>query len=213
MLFVGMQVGSAGYAEETFTVHKIVEFGMTREQVIAAELSMGNELAAVDDGITLRSKFMSLAGQEDGYIDYVFDGDSLCKCVYVVPVRKNDIRKKYNEISSALQRNYGTPVYSSLSGDTLLLPAVYSGIPRTAQEWLAAQSYSYKNDDTFQYEQWLVPAKDWYVLITHTSAIYNVPDYGEAKTHTVYYVGIDAKVWDAFMNTVQNKREEMDSDL
>lgn len=164
-LIIAILVSCVAFAEETFTIHNGVTFGMEKQQVREIEESAGFKYG-------IDSVMGKVAGQDNTTIMFYYNNDGtnleyynipLCgekglnKCVYKFCMLGGNPASVHSSMLDALTKKYGAPMYESA---TELLSFEKELCGNTSCSWSANASSAFSN-----VYQWLIPYYDTSILI------------------------------------------------
>jgi len=181
ILMIAMLISVSAFAEEEFSLHNGIKFGMTKDEVLRTEIEAGFGLV---DGRYGEGK---IAGY-DGAVRCEYRGrgvtlDKVCYFYY------SPSTQSYTALGNALTNKYGAPTHTSNSGTyyavndemeiggSIGIAAQYTDLPITCQslDEKAVFSETFNRMFVFEcigYEQWLVPQEDGSaVLIDHSMLV------------------------------------------
>jgi len=145
VLMIAMLFSMSAFAEEEFTLHNGLKFGMTKEEVYEAEKAAGVPLT--EDELYDYTWEGTIAGERNSKLFILINDSGLYKMHY-----EFDSLESYDTLNNGLIEKYGKTTYSSETG-------VYLDEPTTDH----IDSIPYVFTDTYsnaRYSQWLIPYSD-----------------------------------------------------
>lgn len=169
VLLVMLLSSVSAVAEDGFTLHSGIMFGMTAEEAIETASTAGNTFALNEEGRLTSTNEILLAEYP---VEIFFDLDDEGKIIrqqYVFTWSVNDapeMGKKWQvdaeELSDALVKTYGETFGDDDLGTTIPLPVHMAGPIAETVDWSGRDvPLSYYNI----YRQWLVPNEGNYVAV------------------------------------------------
>ncbi len=150
---IAMLFSMSAFAEEEFTLHNGLKFGMTKDEVYETEKAAGVHLIEDDTWDYIWEG--TIAGEWNSKLCISINDSGLDKVVY-----EFDSLESYDTLNNGLNEKYGKTTYSSETG-------VYLDEPTTDH----IDSLPYVFTDTYsnaRYSQWLIPYSDTQsILIEH----------------------------------------------
>lgn len=153
VLMLAMLLSVSAFAEEEFTLHNGLKFGMTKEEVYETEKAAGVQLT--EDEIFDYVWKGTIAGQINSKLEISINGDFGLSTVYY----SFDSLESYDTLNNGLIEKYGKTPYSSETG-------VYLDEPTTDH----INSLPYVFTDTYsnaRYSQWLIPYSNTQSIFIH----------------------------------------------
>ena len=159
ILMIAMLISVSAFAEEEFSLHNGVKFGMTSEEVAAIEEASGFKYHQYDTHGTIDGK---IAGQEDASIFFYYNNspdaydipycedNGLYKCTYGFS------NGSYDTLYDALVSKYGQATYDLNDQHISVSQSFYN---------TSNCSWNTDGDKISLIRQWLVPYNDTYILI------------------------------------------------
>lgn len=210
VLMLVMMFSVSAFAEDEFSLHSGVKFGMTFEEVKALEKEAGFATESHEEWNYLVAKG-TIAGQKDSNVYYFFyDNKSLNWMEYSF---EGDV---FQIMESSLENKYGSTEYSSMSG--LFLPKfTVTGHEFTDFSVGNTVYGNLVNETTLtcDYSQRIIPISDTeyvYIECKHTIILFDGHDIKNPYTveqTNVHYVLLDA----ATVDKIYSDMEQLDSDL
>lgn len=214
VIMISLSLFSVVSATEVFTLHNGVQFGMDRETVIKTEAAKGVSFEEGSktyvwpkiDSITT-SEDVSVAGQADSSIYYVFDNDKLTTGIYYYNsfmsrfTGNRDIG--FDTILSALEKKYGEPI--AVNGDYI---DIGKGFDALDQYFHMQDSGYYDNVRVSErLYQWLYPIEDGYVdiMLLELSS--------SSDTRIISYTFRTTEEYQKIENEVESIQQQMVDDL
>jgi hypothetical protein len=175
---------------QTFSFHSGTEFGMSSQEIQDAEIEAGNIATKIQDDGDIQYSQINIAGINDSEARYEFENDEMIYLRYQFPSDYYDeIQKDYAMLSETLNEKYGEAQFSdekNISIDlveykSVSIPTLASLLAETVIKWKAVN-----------YEEWLIPYEDNYVIISHYVDIDDLNYYA----HRLSYLLVDKETVD-----------------
>ena len=225
ILMIAMLISVSAFAEEEFTLHSNVKFGMSLSEVKTCESENGFTLEKYLSGSTydIHGK---IAGLDSSWIYYSFDGNKLIQAKYEFPAGSDyaynqsveESRSDYAKISDLLNEKYGLSEYNTLTGKIYTVPKMIN----TKDDALTCSSFGehdyWKQPDrawadtdytTLSYEEWLIDQPDGSGVYIHHCLYKNANSDSNETYHKIYYTIFDAEI----ISSIQDATESASSDL
>lgn len=207
LLLVAVLMSCTSFADESFTLHSGVTFGMSAQEVTKLETANGFIPETGSGYLYVTGK---VAGFDKSMIRYYTNSDSVFNALYRIgtsSTNRDTEMVDFQTVQKSLENKYGTPAYSHAMGTYTSLPGTYKNQNVTGFAWAKAMTapflgVTWKVED---YYQWELPQPDGSViLIDH----YFMNDSG-FYNDWISYVCYDAKD----INVLNEKTEAMSDDL
>lgn len=207
LLFVAVLLSCTAFADEAFTLHSGVTFGMSAQEVTKLETAKGFIPEAGNGYLYVTGK---VAGFDNSMIRYYIASDSVFSALYRIGVsstNRDTEMVKFQTVQKSLESKYGAPAYSHAMGTYTSLPGTYKNQNVTGFIWAKAMTapflgITWKVEDYYQWE--LTQPDGSVILIDH----YFMNDSG-SYVEWISYVCYDAKD----INVLNKKTEAMSDDL
>lgn len=171
VLMIAMLFSVSAFADEEFTLHSGVKFGMTKEEINEAESSNGFTTSTSKYWPNRISVSGVVAGIESSVIIYSVDDDgSMFKATYFLGNNTaSDAQRlsEYTTIQQALEEKYGSSMYNSDNMQMADVPNELFGEETTGFSFAQYEGHI-QRPEVEQYNQWLLDADDGSkILIDH----------------------------------------------
>lgn len=219
VLMITMLFTVSAFAEEDFTLHSGVKFGMTLDEVKTCEENAGFTFSEYFDGsYYIEGK---IAGIDEARINYYFVDGKLIQGIYEFPVASplarhqsiDESRADYTTISDLLNEKYGITEYCSITNRIYPVPSIINDEMRCSSfgeydYWKQPeQAWADSNYATEIYEEWLICLPDGSGIYIH-HCLYGDTN-GSETLHKIYYTIYDAET----ISEINDASEEASSDL
>jgi len=213
MLMIAMLMGISAFADEGFSIHSGVEFGMTRDEVTKAEEEAGFAISGGGDMLVVNGTIASIANSS---ITYYFDEqDKLIRALYKMPdysdrgifseyLKAETMLKYWEDASSILAEKYGVPECGSVSNQYYKLLPITGSISTFAER---------TPKDECIIEQWLVVLEDGTgVLVENTFSVTTFDDYLGKGNHFIprlFYYFCDAETTKTLQKQIDSGKNDL----
>ena len=218
--------------EEKFVLRNGIVFGMSKQEVIAAEaasgiamektgVSTGDAVSDEVDGLESlwNGERRTFAGIDNTLLEYFFMNDKLFQMHYRFPSAYKSTNDKveadYTSVSAALNQKYGTSEYSTLTGKRITLPTLYnqlitSGYGQHDLWKLEERLWANRDYQIDRYEEWLITQEDGTGVFIHHCLTYDLSDGVNAdREHYVFYTLYDKETVEDYLAKSKDAADDL----
>ena len=210
LYMIVMLLSISAFAEDTFTLHNGITFGMTADEVIQQEQAAGFEYTVDNQSARKLIIIGKVAGYDETSINYIFADDGTLSCMQYTFHNGNQ-SSVYQAMENTLAKKYGKAEYGSLTG--LSLPEFTANGKLYSRDFSTGESViSNGNRPVFscEYSQRIVPISETeyvYIECKYWDRIYLFDHRHEEVV--ISYQLLDAETVQSIMGDIS----QLDNDL